>query len=418
MKRLTYPLYLLLGTLCALLLGTHKTTLAQTASPEINAVHAHLRGLQTVDFPKIMLDVAVWDVNGLTNRSLQAADFTIWEDGKNLGAPTHLTRSDAPPLDVVLALDISGSMAAAGALPAAQQAAFRFLDRLRPIDRATVLAFNDQLDTSLVDSVGLTNDKTALYDFIESLVPNGETRLYEAASLAVQTLPTGEPSHQAVILFTDGRNETSIPADPQQALRLAQTRQIPIFVVGLGSDIDGDYLESLASQSGGAYLPRPTASELAQAFQQIADLLQQQYQLTYQSTGAADGQQHQTAVGIGAAAPGGAWNWRAPQLLVITTTPMPTPTVPALTPTVSAPIVVVAPTAPNYHLWQWALGGGALLLIGIVAWLWLRRRVPTPLTKPPTFQKMVCARCGYDRTGTPPGKCPQCGETKRLPHRT
>lgn len=350
----------LFGSLCALLVGTGTLTHAQT--PATATSIPRVRAVYTTEFPQLTLDVATWDVHGVAVPNLSIGDFTIWEDGQSLGAPDSVTSNSTARFDFVLALDVSGSMAAGDALPATKQAAQHFLERLRPIDQATVLGFNDQVDTSLLRNGGLTNNKELLSNYIADLVASGETHLYEAAAMAVRALPNGEPSHQAVVLFTDGHNEGSSAAvAPQEAVRLAQLRQIPIFVISLGKQVDSDYLESLASQTGGAYLPSSDSSELEQSFQKVIDLLQQQYQLTYRSLAGADQQSHQTAVGFKGQAAGVAWRWQLAQ---------PTSNAPSLV----DPVAVQSGSMNNDDSWLWTAGVFIVLILGLVGWIALRRR--------------------------------------------
>ena len=93
----------------------------------------------------------------------------------------------------------------------------------------------------------------------------------------------GEAHEQrrAVVLLTDGEDfgNASGAATRDDALKAAATLGVPFFVVGLGTEVDAGFLESLAQTTGGAYYPASRPDELAGLYRAISDRLRLQYSL-------------------------------------------------------------------------------------------------------------------------------------------
>ncbi|MBK6768274.1 MAG: VWA domain-containing protein [Ardenticatenales bacterium] len=151
------------------------------------------------------------------------------------------------PIDTVLVLDASLSMlepTAAGRtkLEAAKDGAKAFVDRLRPIDRAAVIGFND----SAVLAAPLTADTTALRAAIDGLTAAPNTRIDLALIRATQALTDRRPAARpVVILMTDGRPSHTTP-DAVRAAAEAARAVATVFTIGVGADLDVPLLIEVA----------------------------------------------------------------------------------------------------------------------------------------------------------------------------
>lgn len=88
---------------------------AAGAASSVQAAQDSLAGLlvDQVDlsrFPLVQLDLSVWDARGLLLSVLRATDFRLLEEGVEI-APASLEVLNDAPLEVVLVIDVSGSMA-------------------------------------------------------------------------------------------------------------------------------------------------------------------------------------------------------------------------------------------------------------------------------------------------------------------
>jgi VWFA-related protein len=376
-------------------------------------------------YPAVTLQLSAWDAGGLPLADLKPEDFTLHEGDGSAFHPEKVTADTQAPLQVVLAIDISRSMSGQP-LADARSAAARFLDRLGPNDQAALLAFADSLDADpqKLDAkreLPLSRDRETQYNLVESLQAGGGTPLYNAAAKAVRMLQAQPAGHRAVLLLSDGVNDPPAVGDAQEAIRLAKEARVPVFVVGLGNQIDEPYLRRLASETGGLFRAAPKSSELARLFGDMATLLKTRYTLSYTSKVPGSGQS--VLIKVQLASQGATVESQLPMgpLPVVTVAPtQPEPTVaptaaPTVAPTQLAPTAVQAATAaapaevaPAAAPFPWGWPVAALLAIIVVVGVVVARR--------PRAKAEACAKCGFDLTGVT-GACPQCGEIRRLPKR-
>jgi Mg-chelatase subunit ChlD len=112
----------------------------------------------------------------------------------------------APPLDVVLVLDQSGSLAVAGAFDDLQAAAQTFVENFdRQMDQMGLVSFQ----VRAADRVDLrSNFEGAIDGEIDDMESAGDTNVQEGLRLAKEEFQSARPrdcSAKAVVFFTDGR---------------------------------------------------------------------------------------------------------------------------------------------------------------------------------------------------------------------
>lgn len=211
-------------------------------------------------------------------RGLKKQDFEILEDGiPQLIA--SIVNEDAP-LDLVLAIDISGSME--DALPEVKGAVKQLLGKLRKGDAATLLGFND---TPFV-AAERERDQRAREDAVELLTSWGGTALYDATVKALD-LVSREWGRKGVVIFSDGDDRHSLTRRDAATARV-QASDAMLYTVGFGSGATvprlRDSLEGYAKSTGGrAFFPRK-ATELDRVFEDIVAELANQYVLSYSPT--------------------------------------------------------------------------------------------------------------------------------------
>ncbi len=423
MRRISFVFIVLFTITWGLHFHTHAQTLLTLRVDRVNAAQ----------FPQVMVYLTARDARGVPIQGLSAREVTVREDGDARPRPiTNVTTAVNPdqPMRVVLVLDISGSMKGEP-LAQAKTAAKRFVQRLGPHDRAALIAFADQVNLEgpfpQLDPTrehAFTADKEALYRVIDGLQAGGATPLYDAVYKAVRLAAQEPPGNRAVLLLTDGRDEDgkggpgSNVADEDTPIREANRANVPVFVVGLGNKIDAAYLKRLAAETGGTYQQTPDATALEHLFQNVADLLKQQYVITYKSGVPADGKKHTLEIivthqGITALAQA---TW-GPVPFRPTATPSPTPvpthtptpsptTTPSLTPVPPVVTPTIAPMNTEEGVSLPLIGGGVLLLLALLgAFIFKVRGKETAETVP-------CPQCGYPLK---PDEhvCPECGYVRR-----
>lgn len=141
-------------------------------------------------------------------------------------------------IDIMLAIDVSGSMQAVDLKPsnrleAAKNVAKKFIEK-RKNDRIGVVVFSENSFTQCP----LTLDYNVLNSVIDNIEIDNEangTAIGLGLATAVARLKDSEAKSKVIILITDGRNNAG-EIDPLGAADLAATFGIKVYPVGIGKE--------------------------------------------------------------------------------------------------------------------------------------------------------------------------------------
>ena len=231
---------------------------------------------ETVDVDAVQVITVVKDATGGFVRGLPRAAFRVYEDDV-LQALSHFA-SEKIPLELVTAIDISGSMKRA--MPQMKAAAKQFLLGLEEGHEVTVLAFNDNLFTLARRGT----DPRARARVVDRLASWGSTALYDAILSGLEQL-SRRPGRRAMVLFTDGDDKLS-HATLDAVVRRVESSDATLYMIGQGQAATNKELQQLLSRlatlSGGRAFFEVDAAALNQVFADILEDLSNQYLLTYQ----------------------------------------------------------------------------------------------------------------------------------------
>ncbi|MBP1667789.1 MAG: hypothetical protein H6Q21_155 [Bacteroidetes bacterium] len=198
-------------------------------------------------------------------------------------------------IDIVLAIDISGSMLARDFTPdrleAAKDVAIEFISG-RPNDRIGLVVFSAESFTQCP----LTTDHAVLINLfkdIKSGIIEDGTAIGLGLSNAVKRLKDSEAKSKVIILLTDGMNNTG-SVDPLTAAEIAKTFGIRVYTIGVGMkgmapypfqdvfgrtviqkvpvEIDEPTLQEIADMTNGNYFRATNNEKLRQIYTQIDKL--------------------------------------------------------------------------------------------------------------------------------------------------
>jgi VWFA-related protein len=208
-------------------------------------------------------------------------DLVVVEDG--VPQTVEAFSEATSPVSIVLALDESGSMrrSAEGVKAAARS----FVDALRKEDRLAVLRFSDKAELAH----DLTQFRSDAMKAIDEYTSHGGTALWDAVHESNGRLRTAQ-GRRVVVVMTDGRDENATSSGPGSATKYddlveeLRTTGALVYAIGLGTNVDRDRLQALASGTGGeAYFPE-TVEALSAEYARIVENLRRQYVIGYTST--------------------------------------------------------------------------------------------------------------------------------------
>jgi Ca-activated chloride channel homolog len=199
----------------------------------------------------------------------------------------------AEGIDIMLSIDVSGSMQAKdfepNRLEASKKVAADFVDR-RPDDRLGLVAFSGESYTACP----LTTDHIVLKDQLSQLqsgmLADG-TAIGMGLANAVKRLKESDSKSKVVILLTDGVNNGGYTS-PSQAAEAAQKLGVRVYTVGVGTrgkarvpvagidpntpmyvwadvQIDEELLQKIAGQTGGQYFRATDMESLEKIYAEI-----------------------------------------------------------------------------------------------------------------------------------------------------
>lgn len=153
-------------------------------------------------------------------------------------------------LNLTLVLDRSNSMQGAR-LDRVKNAAYQIIDKLNPDDVLSVVAFSDRA-TTLIPATKITDQKGRLKAQVALMSAFGGTEMYHGLAEGLkQVREFLNPQYvNHILLVTDGNTY----GDEEQCRQLAANAAIEgigISAMGLGTDWNDDFLDKLASSTGG-----------------------------------------------------------------------------------------------------------------------------------------------------------------------
>lgn len=198
-------------------------------------------------------------------------------------------------IDIVMALDVSGSMLARDFVPdrleAAKEVASDFISR-RPNDRVALVIFSGEAFTQ----VPLTTDHAMIHTLFEDvksgMIEDG-TAIGDGLATAASRLQDSEAISKVIILLTDGVNNSG-SVDPRSAAEIAKMFGVRVYTIGVGSQgtapypvqdqfgrtriqqmevqIDEELLKEIAATTGGQYFRAENNKKLKAIYNEIDKL--------------------------------------------------------------------------------------------------------------------------------------------------
>ncbi len=191
-------------------------------------------------------------------------------------------------IDIVMSIDVSGSMLARDFKPdrleAAKDVAAEFIAK-RPNDRICLVIFSGEAFTQ----VPLTTDHQMIYnifDEVQSGMIEDGTAIGDGLATSVSRLQNSDAISKVIILITDGVNNAG-SVDPISAAEMATMFGIRVYTIGIGSmgtapypvqtpfgvqmqqmevQIDEELLEKIAGMTGGRYFRADHNKKLKEIF--------------------------------------------------------------------------------------------------------------------------------------------------------
>jgi Ca-activated chloride channel homolog len=200
-------------------------------------------------------------------------------------------------IDIVMAIDVSGSMLAKDLSPnrmeALKKVASNFVTE-RPNDRIGIVLYAAEAYTKMP----VTSDKATVQEAIKSIkydnVLKDGTAIGAGLGTAINRLKESKAKSRVIILLTDGVNNAGF-IEPETASEIAKEYGIKVYTIGIGTngnamfpyayapnggflfrmmpvEIDESLLKTIAKNTGGKYFRANSNSKLESIYNEINKL--------------------------------------------------------------------------------------------------------------------------------------------------
>lgn len=211
-------------------------------------------------------------------------------------------QSEGEGVDIVLCIDVSGSMTAQDFTPNRMEAAKKVAEDFvngRPDDKIGIVIFSGESFTQCP----LTTDHYVLISQIEQirngLLEDG-TAIGSGLATSVDRLRNSKAKSKVVILLTDGINNGGL-IDPATAKEIAKAFRVKVYTIGVGTDgyaptpvstplgivmqnekvaIDEKLLKNIADETGGKYFRATDNKSLQNIYSEIDHLEKSKVEIT------------------------------------------------------------------------------------------------------------------------------------------
>jgi Ca-activated chloride channel family protein len=236
----------------------------------------------------VRVDVLVTD-SGQPVLGLRPTDFDLFDNG--VAQQIDLVSFDQIPLNVILALDMSASMAGER-LGHLQAAGDSVLAALKPGDQAALVTFSHIVQLGAPLSTDLESARVAL----DHAHGTGNTALVDG-TYAGMMVGASEAGRALLIVFSDGVDTSSwLSADA--VLDTAKRSDVVAYAVSVRSSLKPDFLRNLTSFTSGRLLEVEKTANLEAIFIGILNEFRHRYLVSYTPTGVARGGWHRLAVHV------------------------------------------------------------------------------------------------------------------------
>ena len=211
-------------------------------------------------------------------------------------------RAEGEGIDIILCIDVSGSMTAQDFTPnrleAAKNVAIDFVNK-RLTDRIGIVIFSGESFTQCP----LTTDHSVLVSAIQNirngLLEDG-TAIGSGLGTSVDRLRSSKSKTKIVVLLTDGENNGGL-IDPKTAKEIAKAFGVKVYTIGVGTEgmapqpvntplgvvmqtqkvsIDEKLLNEIANETGGKYFRAKDNESLAGIYGTIDQLEKSKVEIT------------------------------------------------------------------------------------------------------------------------------------------
>lgn len=214
-----------------------------------------------------------------------------------LADPTFPLKNTKQGVNVVLALDVSGSMQATDYSPnrleAAKKSAAILVESLTTNDLVGIVVFSEGATTASY----FTKSKEKTVEKLSDIVPRqGRTAIGDGLALAIDMVTSIPNKKQLIVLLSDGVNNAGI-VSLEEAVEFAKNNNVQIYTIGMGSEeavvigydffgspqyaeLDEEAMRTIAIETGGEYYKSVNEKTLSEIYEKLTEKFEREEEQT------------------------------------------------------------------------------------------------------------------------------------------
>jgi Ca-activated chloride channel family protein len=253
-----------------------------------SAGHAQQSAPFTSKVEAVRVDVLVTD-NGQAIRGLGPADFELLDNG--VPQQVDLVSFDQIPLNVILALDMSDSVAGER-LEQLRSAGGGLLASLKKEDQAALVMFSHSVQLR----AALTSDVSVVRSALTGTEGAGGTALVDGTYAGIM-VGESDAGRGLLIVFSDGV-DTSSWLHPDAVLDTAKRSDVVVYGVSVVSRLKPEFLREITGFTGGRLFEIEKTANLPSTFLNILEEFRHRYLVSYTPRGVAKDGWHSLEVRV------------------------------------------------------------------------------------------------------------------------
>lgn len=221
-----------------------------------------------------------------------------------LARPQHGTTEydvHARGIDIVMCIDVSGSMQmqdfSPNRLEAAKRAAAEFVSQ-RTRDRVAITLFGANTAVLSPPTLDMNASRTFIESIYDGIIQNHATAIGDGLGISTQLLEESDAETKVILLLTDGENNSG-RLEPLQAADIAKALGIRVYTIGVGRDVragggalfgrgrgdfDSAVLQEIADRTGGQYFSAANEQALSRVYEDIDALERSELEVSETAT--------------------------------------------------------------------------------------------------------------------------------------
>lgn len=240
------------------------------------SISVHITDIDASGFETVRTCFTVSDGIGYTVDDIKGI-IGLYDCGVNI-SDFNIEKVTFDKFYTLLCCDTSGSMAGE-AIENLKSAVSLFISNQGEKDDIALLEFNDQP----VQILPFGSSADELQGEAEQIEASGGTNMYDSALSALEQFPANNNTLKCIILMSDGQDNNPHSREEIESNigKMAKEKNIVIYTIGLGGEVDSDYLSAIAESTGGNYVYVNDSRSLYKFYELLNNQNKNQYQVTY-----------------------------------------------------------------------------------------------------------------------------------------